>query len=242
MHFRYRTPTLLAVAVLGIAGVLDASADFTVRLTGGQSNLDGTVDVPADIEILPLFADPDDPPTIISTTLPIAFDTDDPSWGIGVSYRVTPRVEIELDYLDVGAFESVTAASGPVVIPVTGGPSPFLPPPLGGVAIRNPSPSQLDVPRLLVNTWSTGIRGETAINEMFRAFGRVGMSWTEFRVRAGLPGTTFTAPNDEIGWYWGVGVNYPVSDRASIGVGFEQQHVDLQTVDRVALTLEARLF
>lgn len=90
--------------------------------------------------------------------------------------------------------------------------------------------------------WLLGAKLHHPLTERTDVYVRAALLRVEFDldVRFGEP-FGLDDPSDETGWAWGVGAEYEVMPRLSLGVAFNQYDVDLVEIDSYQLTLRVDL-
>ncbi len=239
------------VLIVSLA-LLHASAQaddrLTLQLTGGYTELNDVV--PLDTVITPITISGEVQPPINARSA-VEFDTEDETWEALLSYRLSPRVDLQAGYADLGAFTSESQAGrlqwGPPqpyrnpfdVVEFPFGlldPQPD-PPIFAGIALPFPaSPATLDAA-----AWLVGLRVHAPVAEDTRAYARLGALRAAFDATSRTPNRTVADPDDETGWYWGAGVQYRLFSRLQVGLGYSQYDVDIARFDSHQLSLEFEL-
>jgi opacity protein-like surface antigen len=116
----------------------------------------------------------------------------------------------------------------------------FLPaePPFSAVSPVSQSLYNLDA-----QAWTLGLKFDYPIIGKSLVYGRAGILRGTFDASDTFGDLiNVDDPSDETGWYWGVGLQYPVLPRLLIGGGFAQYDLTLQRFDSWQLNLELLLF
>lgn len=244
----------LATVVILLLVCLHAGAAerLSVRIGGAYTELSGSI--PIDSRITVREADSIFFPTpgevidelVIESSVP--FDTEGKSWEVVVGYRFWKNLHLQAGYVDLGSFTSqlvpvvpaeALVLRNPVPVPL---PSPFprnpltvVPGPIfGGVAVFPLSTRH----HLRADAWTLGLKADHRLFGRSRVYARAGALRARFDTSTTYAGDDPQTPDDETGWYWGVGLEYPLHRRINVTGGFAQYDLSLERFDSYQIGFE----
>lgn len=181
----------------------------------------------------------------------IAFDTDEPAYGITLGWRAKDWLALELGYTDLGESRQTFRAPNfsaitPLLNPIT-----FPPGPIGFPGLIA-APIALDGPSLGIEEWSMAARFSAPLVSDLSANWSVAITHAQFDAGGELiineivtldplvlnsVSIPYASPDNEIGYKFGFGFAWKFNDRFSTDIGYQRHDTGVVDVETLALQL-----